>query len=84
MCISPISRLTTFFGFLGCVQKKEKHILDWARMYIIEFLEVRIRKKPTMNLIVPQRWQSNMLDLHSIDKENSPPEPALDNRRPSF
>jgi hypothetical protein len=33
------SKLIALYGFSGCIQKREKHIVSWAKMYTIEFLE---------------------------------------------
>jgi hypothetical protein len=53
-------------------------------MYTTKFLNVGTKKKPTMNLIVPQRQQSNMLDLHSTNKENLPLELPSNNKKPTI
>jgi hypothetical protein len=72
-CINNFSKLITLIGFLGCLQEIERHTIDWAKLYITKFLEARIRKyKVTMNLTIPQRWWSNMLNLHAINKEMWP------------
>jgi hypothetical protein len=41
-------------------------------------------KKPIMDLIMPQRHQNNMLDLHATNKENMPNELTLNNKRQSI
>jgi hypothetical protein len=75
--------LLTFFGFLGYVHERERHTFDWAKTYTIEFLKVGTVKKPTMDLIVPQKHQNNMW-LHATNKENMPHELTLNNKRQSI
>ncbi len=83
-CISPISKLTTFFGFLGYVQERERHTFEWARTYTIEFLEVGTKNKRILDLNVPHRHQNNMLNLHATNKENMAHELTLNNKRQSI
>ncbi len=69
---------------MGYVQERKKHTFDWAKTYTTELLEVGTMKKPTMDLIVLQRHQNNMLDLHVTNKENMPHELTLNNKRQSI
>jgi hypothetical protein len=83
-CISPISKLTTFFGFLDYVQERERHTFEWARMYTIEFLEVGTKNKRILDLIVPHRHRNNMLNLHTTNKENMAHGLTLNKKRQSI
>jgi hypothetical protein len=82
--LAQFPNLLQKFGFMGYVQERERHTFDWVRMYTIEFVEVGTMKKPIMDLIMPQRHQNNMLDLHATNKENMPNELTLNNKRQSF
>jgi hypothetical protein len=52
--LAQFSNVLHFLDF-WVVYKKKKASFDSARTYTIENLEVGTKKKPTMNLIVPQR-----------------------------
>jgi hypothetical protein len=82
--LAQLPNLLKNYGFLGYVQERERCTFDWVNMYTIEFLEVGTMKRPTMDLIVLQRHQNNMLNLHATNKENMPHELTLNNKRQSI